>query len=194
MPELGTMRPAVRAHVEDQPRRGCAAVEHLVDRVVDVVERALGVEHLRQPAAVQLEDLLEVVVRADDRAPRCSSPPRTVSKIGTRMWLSAGRPTQTSLPPRASEPMACSKALGADGGRDRDVGSAEALDGGDRILLAGVHEVVGAELARGLQTLLVDVDGDDGGAGDARVLDGEVAEAADAEDGDEARRTSRRRP
>ena len=39
-------------------------------------------------------------------------PPSTVWKIGRRISFSAGRPTQTSVPPRASEPSACSKADG----------------------------------------------------------------------------------
>src|SRR5689334_14814840 len=53
--------------VEDEPRARRAAVEDLLDGLVDVVEGDLGVEDLRQAAAVQREDLLEVVVRADDR-------------------------------------------------------------------------------------------------------------------------------
>ena len=44
--------------------------------------------------------------------PRMSSPPRTVSKIGISRWLSAGRPTQTMRPPRASERYACSNGSG----------------------------------------------------------------------------------
>ena len=50
-----------------------------------------------------------------------------------------------------------------------------------------MDEVVGAE-PRALATLLVGVDGDDRGAGDPRVLDREVAEPADAEDGDQGGR------
>ena len=59
---------------------------------------------LRQAAAVQLEDLLEVAVRADDRAadPR---PPRTVSKIGTLDLVVGRQPDADQVPPRASEPM-----------------------------------------------------------------------------------------
>ena len=61
-------RAGVRGHPEHEARRRGAAVEHLLDRVVDVVERALRVLERGQPAAVQLEDLFEVVAGADDRA------------------------------------------------------------------------------------------------------------------------------
>ena len=49
-----------------------------------------------------------------------------------------------------------------------------------------MNDVLGAELTRRVQALLVDVDGDDSGAWDARILDREVAEAAGAEYRDEA--------
>jgi len=54
-------------------------------------------------------------------------PPRTVSKIGSFMSLSAGSPTQTSAPPRAREPNACSKALGLTAGATGDVVHADAV-------------------------------------------------------------------
>ena len=69
--------------------------------------------------------------------------------------------------------------------RDRGPGAAEALDRGDRVLFARVDEVLGAELACGFEALGVDVDRHDRRAGDARVLDRQVAEAAGAVHGDE---------
>ena len=55
-------------HAEHEPGRRGAAVEDLVDRDVDVVEIPLGVLDMGQAAPVELEDLLEVVAGADDRA------------------------------------------------------------------------------------------------------------------------------
>ena len=120
--------------------------------------------------------------------PRRSSAPRTVSKIGISRWLSAGSPTQTSRPPRASERNACSNGCGRDRRGDRGVGAAEALDRGHGILFERVDEVLGADRPRALEPRRVDVDGDDRGAGDARVLDREMPEPAGAEHGDEVRR------
>src|SRR4051794_22550054 len=57
------------ADAEDGARLRGAAVEDLLDGLVDVVERPLAAEDLRQATAVEVEDLLEVVVRADDGAP-----------------------------------------------------------------------------------------------------------------------------
>ncbi len=71
--------------------------------------------------------------------------------------------------------------------------SAERLDHGNRVLGQGVDHVVGAEFLRELQLLVVDVDRDDGGAADLRVLQCEMAEATDAEDRDQLVRGSPRR-
>ena len=99
--------------------------------------------------------------------------------------MSAGRPTRTSRPPRRSERKACSNDLGVGREDDGDVGAAEVADGVGGVLGGGVDRVGGAELAGESELLVDDVDGDDGAAGDASVLEGEVAEAADAEDADE---------
>ena len=77
---------------------------------------------------------------------------------------------------------------------DGRVGSAERLDDLGRILLRGVDGVGGAELLGELQLVVDDVDGHDGAAGDLGVLHGQVAEAADAEHGDEVGRAGARRP
>ena len=53
---------------------------------------------------------------------------------------------------------------------------------------------LGAQLTGELELLLVDVDRDDAPAGDRGVLDREVSEPADAEDGDEIGRAGARRP
>ena len=170
--DAGRRRPRVAgesrspAGAEDEPRRRRAAVEHLLDRLVDVVERDAR------------------------RADTCVRPRRCSSKTSSRSWwvptiepgrsgrrgpsrrsgrcisFSAGRPTQTSVPPRRRRAEGLLERDRVDRGRDRGVGAAEALDRRDRVLLAGVHDVLGAELARRLEPLLVDVDGDDGGARD----------------------------
>ena len=106
------------------------------------------------------------------------------------MSLSAGRPTQTSVPPRASDADRLLERDRDDRGRDRDVGAAEALDRGDGILLADVDDVLGAELARGLAGAPSLMSTATTAAPVMRAYwIGEVAEAADAEDGDEARTT-----
>ena len=124
--------------------------------------------------------------------PTTVMPLSTVSKIGSFISFSAGSATKTSVPPRRSEPNACSNERGRDRQRDRLVGAAEALDRRDGILLRRVHRELGTELACELELLVVDVDGDDPSAGDARVLDRQVAEAADAEHRDEVGRAGAR--
>ncbi|ODA70516.1 hypothetical protein APS67_005250 [Streptomyces sp. AVP053U2] len=53
------------------------------------------------------------------------------------------------------------------------------------VLGAGVDEDVGAQLPGEFELVVGDVDGGDGGAGDLRVLHRQVAQSADAGDGDE---------
>src|ERR1035437_4973350 len=95
----------------------------------------------------------------------------------------AGTPTSTTVP--AIERLLVG--LGPAHGIDHDV-SAEAAgqlaDRLDGVLLAVVHQVRGAEAARPLQFLVVDVYGDDrGGASHRRTSDGSVADPATADDG-----------
>ena len=96
--------------------------------------------------------------------PLTVSPPSTVWKIGRRISFSR---RQADADQRAAAGERSERLLeggGLTGRRDRLVGAAERLDRRDRVLLAGVDEVLGAELARGVQPLLVDVDRDDRGA------------------------------
>ncbi|HEX6388015.1 MAG TPA: hypothetical protein VFZ89_01160, partial [Solirubrobacteraceae bacterium] len=60
---------------------------------------------------MQFEDLAQVGARPDDRADD-RMPCSTVSKIGSFISFSAGRATNTSVPPRRSEPKACSNERG----------------------------------------------------------------------------------
>ena len=105
------------------------------------------------------------------------------------MSFSAGRPTQTSVPPRASEPSACSNGFGA-------TAVAIAASAPPRRWIAATGSsspawtTCSAPSSRAVSSrasLMSTATTD--GAGDARVLDGEVAEAAGAEDRDEVRRT-----
>ncbi|MGX1480162.1 UNVERIFIED_CONTAM: hypothetical protein RKD50_008970 [Streptomyces canus] len=88
----------------------------------------------------------------------------------------------TSLPPRRSPAVDGGERLLVDGERDGGVGAAVLLEHLRRVLLAGVDEDVGAELAGEVELVVGDVDRGDGGAGDLRVLHGQVAEPADAGD------------
>ena len=117
--------------------------------------------------------------------PRMVMPFRTVSKIGRLTWLSAGRATKTRVPPRRSELKACSKAFGATATEMAACAPPRAWMACDRVLGQRVHHVVGAEILREFQLLVGDVDRDDAGAADLRVLQREVAEPADAEDRDQ---------
>ena len=78
------------------------------------------------------------------------------------------------------------------GERDRLVGTAELLDRRHRVLAGRVDCELCAELASELELLVDEIDCDHASAGDRRVLDREVAEPADAEDGDEVRRACAR--
>ena len=169
---------------EDDARRHAAGLD-VLDRLVDLGERPRLADDpgparpraARRPRAGR--------ARVPTIEPTTVMPFSTVSKIGSSTCSSAGRPTKTSVPPRRSEPYACSNALRRDGERDRRVGAAEPLDRRGRVVLGRVDGELGAELARELELLVDDVDGDDAAAGDPRVLQGEMAEPADAEDGDE---------
>ena len=134
---------------------------------------------------MQVEDLLEVVVGADDRA-------------------ADGQPAEHGLEDRDAQPVlrrqpdAHERAAArerakcllerdrVDRGRDRGIGAAERLDRGHDVLLAGMHGMLGSELERLLEPGGIRVDCDHRRARDARVLDRQVAEAAHAEHRDEA--------
>ena len=72
---------------------------------------------------------------------------------------------------------------------DRRVGAAELAQQDRRIVDRCVHGVRRTELAGHRQLVLVDVDGDHGGPGDARVLHGHVSEPTHSEHGDDVRGT-----
>jgi hypothetical protein len=67
------------------------------------------------------------------------------------------------------------------------MGTAEILDRGDGIVTGSVDREFRAKIARWSQLLVGDVDRDDASTLDVGVLDGEVSQAADTEDGDEIR-------
>ena len=74
-------------------------------------------------------------------------PLSTVSKIGSSISLSFGQPDEDErAPARAASRSACSKAFGETAAGDRHVRPAELLDLRDGVLLAGVDDVVRAEL------------------------------------------------
>ena len=115
-------------------------------------------------------------------------PFRTVSKIGSFTSLSAGSATNTSLPPATERAVSLLERARGDRERDRLVGAAETPDRLDRILLGRVDGELGSELASEVEFLVDDVHRDHAAAGDRRVLDREMSEAADAEHRDQVRR------
>ena len=64
-------------------------------------------------------------------------------------------------------------------------GAAQGLDRRGRVLLAGIHCVGGAQFLGHRELFIEQVDRDDLRAGDQRVLQRQVAEPTDAEDGDQ---------
>ena len=139
--------PGRQAGAEDEPRARRGAVEHLLDRLVDVVElrSPTGRPSSGRGGAARRPPRGRGGCRRSSRAR--SRPPSTVSKIGSFISLSAGRPTQTSVPPRRERAEGLLERDRVDRGGDRRVGAAEALDRRDRVLLAGVDDVLGAERA-----------------------------------------------
>ena len=96
-----------------------------------------------------------------------------------------GQRDEYELPAAAQRPIRLLERAGRDGERDPLVDAAEPLDRLDRVFLLGVDGELGAELAREFELVVDHVDRDDSTAGDRRVLDREVSEAADAEHGHE---------
>ena len=118
--------------------------------------------------------------------PMTEMPLSTVGKIGRLIGpsVSGGSPTQTSRPPRRSDGERLLEDGGDDGGTTATSTPPSSSIAATGSLVAGVDDVVGAQLAGQLELGVVDVDGDHGAADQAGVLDGEVAEPADAEDRD----------
>ena len=110
-------------------------------------------------------------------------PLRTVSKIGISTEFSAGRATNTKVPPTFQQPVRLAERLWRDRERDRGVSSSKSLDCCRRILRQGVHCEVGAQLASELELVVVEVDCNDPCARyPGGTPNSEVTEAADAED------------
>src|SRR5580693_5865887 len=170
---------------EDHPRRGGAAVEYLANRVVDVVELTLDTLDVGAPAAVQLEDLLEVTVGANDRALHGQPAEDGLEDRQAHLVL-RGQPNAHQCPTPRERPQRLLERRRRDGCRDRLVGAAKCLDRRYRVLFADMNYMLGSELSRGVQALLVDIDGDDRGARGTRVLDREVSEPTGSEHGDQA--------
>ena len=105
LPHSGRCAPKV----EDDAGIDAAALD-LADGVVHVVELALLADHLGAPVGVQLEGLGEVDPGADDRAGHGDARSARSRRSAACIALSAGRPTNTSRPPRRSERNACSNA------------------------------------------------------------------------------------
>ncbi len=121
--------------------------------------------------------------------PLIVTPLRTVSKIGSFMKLSAGRPTNTSVPPRASDANACSKALG-------ETATDTAVSAPPSFLISATTSCSAALTTSSAPSSLAvssfrvdDVDSDDDAARQLGVLDREVAKPAT---GPEDRRDARR--
>ena len=115
-------------------------------------------------------------------------PFRTVSKIGSWMWFSAGSATKTSVPAATQRAISLLEGRRAHRQRDGLVGPAERVNEFHGIMLCGVHRELGSKFSCELELLVDDINGDDPATGDRRVLDSEMAEATDAEDSDEIRR------
>ena len=114
-------------------RRAGAVLEHVGEGLVDLLERARLADDPRASGGVELERLGQV-----DRVPTIEPvtvmPCRTVSKIGSAMRLSAGRPTKTESTAPAQRAVGLLERLRRGGQRDGRVGAAEGLDGLGRIL------------------------------------------------------------
>ena len=127
-------------------------------------------------------------LRVPTMDPRTVMPFRTVSKMGRLTWLSAGIATKIKVPPRRSELKACSKAFGATATEIAACAPPRAWMASIGSSVSAFTDVVGAEILGQLELFVGDVDRDDAGAADLRVLQRQVAEPADAEDRDQRAR------
>ena len=124
-------------------------------------------------------------------------PLSTVGKMGRlhrAVRLRAADPTQTSRPPRRREAKACSNTEGITASTTATSAPPSASIAATGSVVGGVDHVVGAELGGHLELRVLDVYRDHGAADEPGVLHGQVAEAADAEDGDPLGRADVRRP
>ena len=162
-------------HPEDDPSSDASRFD-VGDCLVDVVERACLADHLRPAGGVELEDLAEILPRADDRAD--DGDPVQHGLEDRQGDLVVGRQRDEDERATATEgSVGLLERLRGHRQGDRLVGAAELLDRGDRVLLGCVDRELGAELAGELELVVMEVDRDDASTGDPRVLDRKMARA-----------------
>jgi hypothetical protein len=172
---------------------GDAAVLDVGDRLVDLLERADLARDVGAARRVELEHFAQLRPGADDRADDRDAvehglEDRQRHLVVRRQGDEHERAAATQRGERLLERARRYRQ------RDRLIGAAEGLDRLDRVLLGRVDGELGTQLAGEFELLVVQVDRDDAPARDRGVLDRQMAETADAEDGDEIRRAGARRP
>ena len=173
-----------RLHPEHHARSSGAAVEHALDRFVDLVERALRALHPSSVPRACSAKTSSRSCRVPTIEPITVRPPSTVWKIGRPISFSAGRPTHTSVPPRASEASACSNAFGLTAvaiATWAPPSACMAATGSCSLALTACEAPSSSAVSSRVWLMSTAIDLS---AGDRRVLDGKMSEPADTEDRD----------
>src|SRR6266568_4123041 len=186
----GTAFNGVSAEVEYQAGVDLPLLDLLEGRV-DLVQSPGLADDAGAALAVELEGLGQIDAGADD-GPGDGDALQHGLEYGQTDEVVRGK-TDEDQRPAAFEAPECLFARGrGDGQDDGLVGSAQGLYRLGGILGRGVDGVLGAEFLGQSQFGVHDIDRGDRGARDIGVLDGQMPEAADAEDGDEIRGSSTR--
>src|SRR6266540_4183649 len=145
------------------------ALLHLLEALVDLVQAACLADHPGASQRVELEDLGQVGAGTDDRADDGDAVEHGLEDGQPHVVVRRQR-DEDERATAAQGPVRLLERLRRDGDRDCGIGTAELLDGLDRVLHERVHRVVGAELAGELELLVDQVHRDDRGAEDLGVL------------------------
>src|SRR5450631_4409582 len=129
-------------NIEDDPPRDTTP-EHIVDRLVDGAELARFTDDSGPPAGVELEDLIEILPRADDRANHGDAlEDRLENREAHGVVSGKSDEHKSAVATQRAERLL--ERLRCDRERDGCVSTSEALDCLCRVFLRGVDRVVGA--------------------------------------------------
>src|SRR5699024_5372341 len=174
---------AVRRSVLDDDATVDLAVDHLVEDLVDILERPLRERRVDLPGGIELEGFDHVLASADDRTADRQALEHDVEdrrgEVTRRQTVEYDGPASAGHADRLPE------GLRMHGGDENTMRAADlVLDDLGRILGEGVDRDLRSVLLRQRRLAIGDIDGDDAHAHRHRVLHCDVAESADAGDDD----------